>query len=104
MKSPLRVLYLDHTSQWSGGEISLYRLLVSLDQEIVKPIVILPVDGMLCTQLREAGIETHLVSLDIKWINFRKDSLGYNIFTLFLYIFMYFKYFIFEEIPTKKLK
>lgn len=92
MKFPLRVLYLDHTSQWSGGEISLYRLLVSLDQEIVKPIVILPMDGMLCTQLREAGIETHLVELDKKWINFRKESLGYNIFALLLYICVYFKY------------
>ena len=50
----LRVTYLDHCAQLSGGELALFRLLEAL--EGVDPVVILAEDGDLVTMMRDAGI------------------------------------------------
>ena len=55
----LRVVYLDHVAQLSGGEIALLRLLPHLDQ--VDPHVILAEDGPLVGALHVAGVSTEVL-------------------------------------------
>jgi len=73
---PIRVLYLDHTAQLSGGELALARLLGALDRTRVEPVVVLAEDGPLRELLRRQSIDTHVIPLDEKLRNVRKDSLG----------------------------
>jgi glycosyltransferase involved in cell wall biosynthesis len=74
---PIRVLYLDHTAQLSGGELALARLLAALDRDCVEPIVVLAADGPLRELLMQHSIETHVFPLREKLRNVRKDSLGF---------------------------
>jgi glycosyltransferase involved in cell wall biosynthesis len=73
---PIRVLYLDHTAQLSGGELALARLLAALDRGRVEPIVVLAEQGPLRELLMRQSIETHVFPLHEKLRNVRKDSLG----------------------------
>ena len=57
----LKVVYLDHVAQLSGGEIALLRLLPHLDR--VNPHVVLAEDGLLVGQLHLAGISTEVLPL-----------------------------------------
>ncbi len=54
----LKVVYLDHTAQLSGGEIALLRLLPHLDR--VHPHVVLAEDGPLVRSMHLAGISTEV--------------------------------------------
>ena len=71
-----RVLYLDHTARWSGGEIALYRFLTALNKSRYEPVVVLGEDGVLAQKLREADICTVVEPLDDDVRDARKDSLG----------------------------
>jgi len=71
-----RILYVDHTAIISGGEIALLNLLKTIDRTLYEPIVVLFTDGPLATELRQIGIETHILELDPAIANTRKDSLG----------------------------
>ncbi len=73
---PRRVLYLDHTAEMGGGEIALLNLARHLDPRRYVPVVIVFSDGPVVKQLRDAGIETHLVPLDAEVVETRKDSIG----------------------------
>lgn len=73
---PIRVLYLDHTARLSGGELALARLLMALDRRRVEPIVALAEAGPLQRLLEQQAIETHVLPLQEKLRNVRKDSLG----------------------------
>jgi glycosyltransferase involved in cell wall biosynthesis len=73
---PIRVLYLDHTAKLSGAELSLARLLGALDRARVEPIVVLAEDGPLYELLTQQSVDTHVVPLNEKLLNVRKDSLG----------------------------
>jgi glycosyltransferase involved in cell wall biosynthesis len=74
---PVRVLYLDHTAQLSGGELALARLLAALDRRRVEPIVVLAEDGPLYAHLTtQHSIETHVLPLDEKVRNVRRGALG----------------------------
>lgn len=73
---PIRVLYLDHTAQLSGGELALARLLGALDRRRVEPIVVLAEEGPLGELLRRESVETHVFALSAKLRQVRKDSLG----------------------------
>jgi glycosyltransferase involved in cell wall biosynthesis len=73
---PIRVLYLDHTGKLSGGELALARLLGALDRARVVPLVVLAEDGPLRELLSQQGIETHVLPLDAKVRQVRKDALG----------------------------
>ncbi len=55
----VKVVYLDHVAQLSGGEIALLRLLPHLDR--VNPHVILAEDGPLVGRLHLAGISTEVL-------------------------------------------
>ncbi len=67
----MRVVFIDHVAQLSGGEIALLRLLPHLDE--VDPHVILAEDGPLADRLRSAGITTEVLSLRERTRNLRKD-------------------------------
>ena len=73
---PLRVLYLDHTAELSGGELALLRLLGALDRNRVTPIVALASPGPLVDALRAIDVDTHVVPLDPRVREARKDALG----------------------------
>jgi glycosyltransferase involved in cell wall biosynthesis len=75
-QAPIRVLYLDHTAQLSGGELALARLLAALDRGRVEPIVVLAEEGPLRELLAQKSIETRVLPLDERLRNVRKDSLG----------------------------
>ncbi|MBB6052404.1 glycosyltransferase family 4 protein [Armatimonas rosea] len=77
-KKPVRVLYLDHTAQLSGGEIALLRLISNLDRSLVEPVVVLAEEGPLVARLRAQRIETHVVLLTEKIHQVRKDELTYK--------------------------
>jgi glycosyltransferase involved in cell wall biosynthesis len=74
---PIRVLYLDHTAQLSGGELALARLLAALDRRRVEPIVVLAEDGPLYAHLTtQHSIDTHILPLNEKVRNLRRGRLG----------------------------
>jgi len=58
----LRVVYLDHVAQLSGGELALLRTLPALLAD-VEPIVVLGEDGPLRVKLEELGIDVRVVPL-----------------------------------------
>ena len=76
LSSPLRVVFLDHTAKWSGGEIALLRTLEAFDRTRVEPILVLAEEGPLAERARAVNIETHVLPLAEKLREVRKDSLG----------------------------
>jgi len=59
-----------------GGEIALLNLVKNLDLALVTPVILLFSKGPLASRLREAGFETHILSLSPNVLDTRKDSLG----------------------------
>jgi glycosyltransferase involved in cell wall biosynthesis len=68
----LRVVYLDHVAQLSGGEIALLRLLPHLDR--VNPHVILAEDGPLVGRLHLAGISAEVLPMGSAALHLRKGD------------------------------
>jgi glycosyltransferase involved in cell wall biosynthesis len=68
----LKVVYLDHVAQMSGGEIALLRLLPHLDR--VNPHVVLAEDGPLVAELHLAGISTEVLPMGDGARRLRKAS------------------------------
>ncbi|HVX07912.1 glycosyltransferase [Humibacter sp.] len=60
-RRPLRVVYVDHTAQLSGGELALTRLLEALPD--VEPYVLLAEDGPLVELLRARSVPTEVIAL-----------------------------------------
>ena len=75
-RSPRRILYLDHTARWSGGEIALFRFLGALDRSRYVPIVVLGEEGAFADKLRAIAVETVIEPLSSNVGETRKDSLG----------------------------
>ena len=67
----MRVVYLDHVAQLSGGEIALLRLLPHLHD--VDPHVILAEDGPFADRLVQAGISTEVLPMRERTRNLRKN-------------------------------
>lgn len=59
----LRVVYIDHTAKWSGGEVALFNILTHIGEQI-DPLVILAEDGALAERLREKGMDVRIIPLD----------------------------------------
>ncbi len=74
------IVFFDHTSKISGGEIALFNLATTLDTRRYKPIVVVCSEGPLVDNLRAANIETHIVALDNSVLETRKDTLGMGSF------------------------
>ena len=55
----MRIVFLDHTAVWSGGEIALHRLLAGLSEtpNDVEPSLVLGEDGPLAERVAELGVE-----------------------------------------------
>ena len=71
-----RIVFFDHTSLMSGGEIALLNLVTTLDKEKYEPLVVLCAEGPLADILRKTGLETHIFPLSSSVLQTRKDSLG----------------------------
>jgi glycosyltransferase involved in cell wall biosynthesis len=56
--APLRVLHVAHTSTWSGGEISLLRLIDALDVREVSSVLVCGEDGQLVDNARAHNVPT----------------------------------------------
>lgn len=68
----IRVVYLDHVAQLSGGEIALLRLVPHLTE--VEPHVILAEDGPFADELVQAGVSTEVLPMAERARGLRKDS------------------------------
>ena len=75
-ESPIRVLHLDHTAKYSGGEIALVRMLEAIDRSQVHPSVVLAEDGELRSALERIGIDVQVVPLSDSVRDVRKDAVG----------------------------
>ncbi len=72
LESRLRVVYLDHVAQLSGGELALLRLLPALTG--VEPHVILAEDGPLVDELVLAGISAEVMPMGERGRGLRKGN------------------------------
>ena len=70
----LRILFLNHASQISGGEIALFNLVSQLNRTKYEPIVCLFSDGPLVMKLRESEIETYVFPLADQILHTRKNE------------------------------
>lgn len=70
------IVFFDHTAAMGGGEIALLNLVRQLDRALWEPIVVLGAEGPLEEKLRQSNIETHVLPLDARVAQARKDSLG----------------------------
>ena len=70
----IRVVFVDHCAQLSGGEIALLRLLPALREEGVDAHVILGEHGPLEEQLRAAGVAVEVLELDRRVGTTRRDE------------------------------
>jgi glycosyltransferase involved in cell wall biosynthesis len=68
----LRVVYLDHVAQLSGGEIALLRLVPHLHD--VEAHVILAEDGPFADELVQAGVSVEVMALHERARGLRKDA------------------------------
>jgi glycosyltransferase involved in cell wall biosynthesis len=68
----MRIVYLNHVAQLSGGELALLRLVTHLDD--VLPHVILAEHGPLVDELTRAGISTEVLPMAERARGLRKDS------------------------------
>jgi hypothetical protein len=67
----LRVAYIDHVAQLSGGEIALVRLIDTLEE--VDAHVILAENGPLVARLSAAGASVEVLSVRERTRDLRKD-------------------------------
>jgi glycosyltransferase involved in cell wall biosynthesis len=70
----IRVAYVGHVAQLSGGEIALVRLIDALDQ--VEPHVILAEDGPLVARLLASGVSVEVLPMRERTRDLRKDRLA----------------------------
>lgn len=56
---PLKVLFVSHGGRLGGAERCLLSLVCGLDRSRCTPVVVVPHDGPLTTQLKQAGIPVH---------------------------------------------
>jgi lipopolysaccharide/colanic/teichoic acid biosynthesis glycosyltransferase/glycosyltransferase involved in cell wall biosynthesis len=83
-RKPTRVLYLDHVPRMSGAEQSLFELVAGLSKGPIEPVVVLPGDGPLATQLRSEGILVRIVPMNRRMLETSRTSLGAKPFLIFV--------------------
>ena len=69
---PLRVVFLDHCAQLSGGELALVRLVRAL-RAVIEVSVILGEHGPIEDQVRQAGATVEVLELDARVATVRRD-------------------------------
>ncbi|MBS1955871.1 MAG: glycosyltransferase family 4 protein [Cyanobacteria bacterium SZAS-4] len=70
------IVFFDHTSKISGGEIALFNLVTTLNTDKYRVVVVVCSDGPLVEKLQAAKIETHIFPLADSVLETRKESLG----------------------------
>ncbi len=65
-----KILYLSHSANLAGAEISLLTLLRNLDPTLFDPVVILPTEGPLLDEMERLRLKTYISPLD-RWIRSR---------------------------------
>jgi glycosyltransferase involved in cell wall biosynthesis len=70
------VALIDHTARMGGGEVALLNLVMSFDERLVKPIVILFSEGPLAEELRKHRIDVEMIPLSQAVLETRKGNLG----------------------------
>jgi lipopolysaccharide/colanic/teichoic acid biosynthesis glycosyltransferase/glycosyltransferase involved in cell wall biosynthesis len=73
---PVRVLFMDHVARMSGAEQSLADLVAGLSQGPVEPIVVLPNDGPLATELRAHGVLVRMVPMSRRMLETSRTTLA----------------------------
>ncbi|MDP9073664.1 MAG: glycosyltransferase, partial [Actinomycetota bacterium] len=68
----LRVVYVDHSAQLSGGQLALARLLGAMDG--VERHVVLAEDGPLVSRLRDCGAAVEVLPMSGRIRNLRRDK------------------------------
>ena len=76
----IRVVYLGHVAQLSGGEIALMRLLEALED--VEAHVILAEDGPLVARLLADGVSVEVLAMAERTRNLRKNRVGLGLLPL----------------------
>ncbi len=82
-RRPFKILYLQSTSEVGGTDISLLRILQSLDKTKFEPHVILPKEGPFAESYRRAGARLHILPGMLKMtrrkgvFHFLKFAVGY---------------------------
>ncbi len=71
-----RIVFFDHTSLMSGGEVALLNLVTNLNEQKYEPIVVLCAEGALADMCRDRGLETHILPLSKSVLETRKETLG----------------------------
>lgn len=89
MKMPAKILYLQSTSEISGADISLLRLIEKLDAKRFQAYVILPSTGPLLQKYEAAGAKVIVLSEMMKLTS--RKSLFYKLAYLLLYPVAIFK-------------
>ena len=72
----VRILFLDHTAQLSGGELALLALAGGLDRARFQPTVLLFTDGPLAAALRDVGAAVEILPLADSVRGAGRGSLG----------------------------
>ncbi|MBC7807508.1 MAG: glycosyltransferase family 4 protein [Akkermansiaceae bacterium] len=75
-RPPRRILFVDHTARWSGGEIALHRFITAMDRARYEPLVVLGEEGALAERLLHEGVRVLIEPLADGVRETRKDSLG----------------------------
>lgn len=70
----MRVLYLDHVAELSGGELALLRLIEQLPE--VEPHVLLAQDGPLAERLRARNVNVEVLPMAERTVRMRRDALA----------------------------
>jgi glycosyltransferase involved in cell wall biosynthesis len=60
---PCSILFINHSSQIGGAEISLRELIQALDRRMFKPIVACPPGGQFADEIERSGIVVHRVNI-----------------------------------------
>lgn len=69
----MRVLFVSHIAELSGGEIALLRLLKALELTQIEPRVVLGANGPLVEALRSEGITVEVLPLSVELKDYRKE-------------------------------
>jgi len=73
-----RILFIDHHSELSGGEIAMLEIVKTLDRKRFHPLVLLGKGGLLADNFRACGVEVFIEKLPEYFIGLRRASSGSN--------------------------
>lgn len=71
-----RVMLLDHSAVWGGGEVAIYNICKHLDGKKVRPLVVTATDGPFVERLRKEGLAVKVAPLSERVRAKRKDTVG----------------------------